>query len=336
MKTFHDICRMSQEEVKAYMKDYLTSRKYNVVDEDGFLYAKGDVPVLLVAHMDTVHKEKCVHIIEKDGKISSPQGIGGDDRCGIFIIMNVVKNFHCSVLLCEDEECGGIGARKFTKTDYINNLDVNFMVEVDRRGSNDAVFYSCDNQEFIDFVTDVTGFKTAPGSFTDISTLMPAAKISGVNLSSGYYSAHTLNEYVVYEEMMDTAGVVEILVKEECEKPFEYVAKAYKPTKYSLEPDYGHSYGGGMDYYMNLFDKPYIHEDFQSSHEDEPSPYKDTALANMAMSDTELELEVVAGDEGIGEEVYRSQGNTKAECWMKMFLENPDLCFNDIVDFIWG
>ena len=54
MKSFGDICKMTQPEVKAYMKSFLTSKKYEPIDEDGFLYAKGDVPVLLVAHMDTV------------------------------------------------------------------------------------------------------------------------------------------------------------------------------------------------------------------------------------------------------------------------------------------
>ena len=59
MKKFEDICRMTQEEVKAYMKKYLISKKYDVIDEDGFLYAKGTNPVLLVAHMDTVHTQQC-------------------------------------------------------------------------------------------------------------------------------------------------------------------------------------------------------------------------------------------------------------------------------------
>ena len=118
MKTFEDICRMTQHEVKQYMKGYLASKKYNVVDQDGFLYAKGTVPVLLVAHMDTVHKEQCTEIRNVNGKLSSPQGIGGDDRCGVFIIMNLVKELHCSVLLCEDEEKGCIGAGKFKRATF--------------------------------------------------------------------------------------------------------------------------------------------------------------------------------------------------------------------------
>ena len=126
MKKFEEICMMTQPEVKAYMQKYLSSRQYKVINEDGYLYTKGTVPVLLIAHMDTVHKETCkqVYVGADDGIVSSPQGIGGDDRCGIFIIMNIIKELHCSVLLCEDEEVGGIGARKFTKSEYINDLGV--------------------------------------------------------------------------------------------------------------------------------------------------------------------------------------------------------------------
>lgn len=343
MKTFEDICKMTQAEVKEYMKSYLLGKKYKVVNEDGFLYAKGTVPVLLVAHMDTVHKEQCKTIINNGVRISSPQGIGGDDRCGIYIIMNLLKELNCSVLLCEDEEKGGVGARKFTNakytyTDengksvedkYIDHLDVNYMVEFDRKGNSDAVFYSCDNKEFIDFVTDVTGFQIAQGTYSDISTLMPVAKLSAVNLSSGYYNAHTTSEYVVYDDMIDTIDAARVLIKEKCDKPFEYVAKKYEYKKSESKKFDPHAYSGGRnsyfptdEYYGNLFDCPY-----RSSGED---------LAVVALNDTDLELEVIVYDASLSEETLLATGDTKAECWMNLFLENPHICFNDIVDYSWN
>lgn len=343
MKTFEDICKMTQPELKKYMKGYLASKKYNVVDEDGFLYAKGDVPVLLVAHMDTVHIKQCEKIYKVNGRITSPQGIGGDDRCGVFIIMNLVKELHCSVLLCEDEEKGGVGARKFTKAKYvvtndkeqaeevryIDHLDVNYMVEFDRKGNNDAVFYSCANEEFIDFVEDATNFKFSNGSFSDISVLMPEAKLSAVNLSCGYYNAHTTTEYVLYDEMMDTVEAAKTLIKEKCDKPFEYIKKTYKPTSsvHSFNGYHGKAFGnnyydGGDMYYQNLLD--------------DSATYTDEALANIAKNDKELELEVTIYGVGLSEENLLATGETKAECWMNMFLEHPNLCFNDIIDYTWG
>ena len=306
MKNFVDICKMTQPEVKAYMKSYLTSNKYDVIDEDGFLYAKGTVPVLLVAHMDTVHKEKCESVLLKDGKFSSVQGIGGDDRCGVFIIMNLVKELHCSVLLCEDEEIGGVGARKFTKTDHAINLDVNYMVEFDRKGNSDAVFYSCNNRDFIDFVTEATGFEETYGSFSDISVLMPVTKLSAVNLSSGYYNAHTTSEYVVWCDMMDTIEAAKELIKTECDGPFEYVAKTWKYTTPSV-----------TTHQDNFLDWPLY----------------DNSLAKVAKDDKEIELEVIIPDEVMGENALYYSGNTKAECWMDFFMDNPGVCFNEILSY---
>lgn len=324
MKTFEDICRMTQPGVKGYMHSHLVECGYSPISEDGFLYAKGDVPVLLVAHMDTVHKEQCKDINNNNGKLSSPQGIGGDDRCGVFIIMNIVKELHCSVLLCEDEEKGCIGAHKFVKTDYIKNLDVNYMIEFDRKGSNDAVFYHCGNEDFINFVEDVTNFKFATGSVSDISILMPEANLSAVNLSCGYYNAHTTNEYVMYDEMTDTIEAAKTLIKEKCDKPFIYVRKTYS---------YPNSYANFNNYHTKTY--PTVGE-YYGSFFDEPDPYERENLAAIARDDKELELEVVIYAESLSEEVLYAVGDTKAECWMNLFLENPSLCFNDIVDYSWS
>ena len=300
MKNFTDICKMTQQEVKAYMAKYLASNKYNVENKDGFLYAKGDVPVLLVAHMDTVHPKLPTIIKDVDGKISSPQGIGGDDRCGIFIIMNIIKDLHCSVVLCEDEERGGIGARKFTNSEFINKLDVNYIVEFDRANANDAVFYYCDNEEFTDFVTDCTGFKVASGSFSDISVIAPAAKTAAVNLSCGYYKAHTTDEYVVYDEMIDTISAAKALIKTECDK-FEYIPKQRQ---------------------LSIWDSY------------RPTNYNTPTNTLRPSRDLNIEVEVIfVREDGEDEEVGYGKGRTKAEAWLDFFESYEDVCFAQVVDY---
>lgn len=299
MKKFVDICKMTQSEVKSYMEKYLVSQNYKVENEDGFLYAKGDIPVLLVAHMDTVHRSLPTVIRKDDGKISSPQGIGGDDRCGIFIIMNIIKDIHCSVVLCEDEEIGGVGARKFTKSQFINELGVNYIIEFDRAHATDAVFYSCDNKDFTDFVTDITGFKVAQGSFSDISVIAPAAKIAAVNLSCGYYNAHSTSEYVVYDEMMDTIAAAKELIQTECDK-FEYI-----PRKQ-----------------LTIWDNyPSVLNSVNTSRR-VPSPSKDL----------NIEIEVVFEKDG-EEDVGYGSGMTKAEAWLNFFECYDDVCFAQVVDY---
>ena len=327
MKTFKDFCCMTQVGVKAYMEKYLISKKYEVINEDGFLYAKGDVPVLLVAHMDTVHKETCTSVIRVKNRFSSPQGIGGDDRCGIFIIANLVKKHHCSVLLLEDEEIGTIGARKFAKTDYINDLGVNFMIEFDRKGNNDAVFYTCDNEDFTNHVLDNTGYNVAIGTWTDISVLMPASKLCGVNLSCGYYNPHTLNEYVNYDEMLDTISAAEVLIKAECEKPFEYVAKTYKPSTYNSNY---RSYGEGSGYYSSYY--PYYNNYGSTGGKKDVNDDNDN-VRSRARKDTTIELTVTIADKEGQEEFLFAEGRTKGECWLDLFSSYPGLCFNDILEY---
>lgn len=304
MKNFTDICKMTQTEVKEYARKFLISEKYSPVVEDGFVYAKGDVPVLLVAHMDTVHKQLCTDIVDQNGRISSPQGIGGDDRCGIFMIMNIISELHCSVLFCEDEEVGGVGARKFTKSSVIDDVNVNYIIEFDRKGNNDAVFYDCDNKEFEDFVCDNTGLKKNFGTFSDISVLAPALKTAAVNISCGYYNAHTVSEYVVYDEMMDIIDCAKSLIKTESDK-FIYIRKEYR---YSGSCS---SYKDGWYDQASLFDSKFL----QSMKED-----------------NQIELEVVWLDKE-EENVGYGHGMTKAEAWFDFFMSNPEVSVSMIEDY---
>ena len=82
------------------------------------------------------------------------------------MILLLMRKLRCHILFCEEEEVGGVGARKFTQSKL--RPEVNYIVELDRRGTNDAVFYSCDNPDFTEFVCSF-GFEENYGSFSDIS-----------------------------------------------------------------------------------------------------------------------------------------------------------------------
>ena len=245
-KSFTDICYMSQGELKDHVARELLKTHQDIYSGDGYVFAKGTFPVLLVAHLDTVHKE-LPHIIITDGvngNLSSPRGIGGDDRCGVFMIFEVLKRFNCSVLFCEDEEIGTVGARKFIETDLAKTLSFNYAIEFDRKGKNDAVFYDCDNEDFEEFITK-DFYKTSYGSFSDISVVAPFLKCAAVNLSCGYYNAHTTKEYVVVTEMLASINAACDILERTTEKDkFEYIEAAYNNYGY-----YGSSYYGGGYYY---------------------------------------------------------------------------------------
>lgn len=194
--SFERILRKSQNALKSALVNELAMLGYeNIKAPDGFVYASGELPVLLVAHLDTVHLRRVKTICySKDKKIMmSPEGIGGDDRAGVYMILRIIQENRCHVLFCEDEETGGNGARKFANSRI--RPEVNYIVEMDRRGANDAVFYNCDNPEFTDFVCGF-GFEEAKGSFSDISVIAPRLGIAAVNISAGYFNEHRQHESI--------------------------------------------------------------------------------------------------------------------------------------------
>ena len=219
--TFETILRLPQMELKKMLKAELKSRGYPVTDKPGYLYAEGAIPVLLVAHMDTVYRQPVEQICYSEDRAvaMSPQGIGGDDRCGVWMILQILRTTNCHVLFCEDEEVGCIGAKKFTGGSL--RPQVNYIVELDRRGNNDAVFYRCDNPEFEDFVTSF-GFETAGGSCSDISYIAPYLETAAVNISCGYYCEHQRHEYIHLEEIELNADRVAQMVTQQTEH-FEYM-----------------------------------------------------------------------------------------------------------------
>ena len=160
----------------------------------------------------------------------SPQGIGGDDRCGVFALVKVYRLSKIKpwLLFCCDEEVGGLGANKFSLAHQHHQLPIEldnlkFLIEIDRKGKNDAVYYSCANPDFEAYISG-KGFKTAQGSFSDISVIAPELGIAAVNLSSGYHHAHTLHEYINRTELDNTICKVVDIISDAPQLPrFEYV-----------------------------------------------------------------------------------------------------------------
>ena len=226
---FEQIFQLSQERLKQALEAELIATEYTVQKQKGFLYAEGTVPVLLVAHLDTVHRTRPeVICYSADGTVmTSPQGIGGDDRAGVYMILRLIQEVRCHVLFCEDEETGGRGALAFTKSGIVPA--VNYIVELDRMGNNDAVYYSCRNPKFGEHVHSF-GFEMAYGSYSDISVLAPKLGIAAVNLSSGYYNPHRANEFVRLDEVEELIGRVKRLVQTRTEH-FVYFAKPPKLTE---------------------------------------------------------------------------------------------------------
>jgi hypothetical protein len=241
LKELIKICKVhNQHALKEYLRKEVSKffRSKNLKNTKNYLYCRGTIPVLVVAHLDTVHRlpvESVWQRYDDNMIITSPQGIGGDDRCGVYIIMQLLKSgLRPSVLFTTDEESGAYGAQAFCKN--IKKLNVNFILEFDRRGCNDVVRYNDDNDALLVEI-EKFGFKEAFGSFSDISWLCPHFGISGVNLSSGYYKAHTTQEYINFREVLDIIKRAKriLLTKELVSKKFIY-KESY--TRFDTYTDY--------------------------------------------------------------------------------------------------
>lgn len=314
---FTNYAKMNEMRLKTTLESELKAIGYDVHNEKGFLFAKGEIPVLLVAHLDTVHQSLPTEINCKKDIVSSPQGIGGDDRCGTWIIMDILKaNHRPSVVFCEQEEIGCRGAKEFAKSKYIKELEgkINYIIEFDRRGNGDAVFYNCENKDFVKFIEKETGFKEAWGSCSDISYIAPAMKVAAVNLSSGYYSEHTKGETVVLKDMKHTAEVAKKLLQKETEnpqdKPFEYIER--KSLNYT--------------YNSNLWDL----------YRPQKKSKRALDVWDRAVDDCTYTLEVIYEDPDTYEELTDyAYGFSREAAWLNFFAEHPYICFGNVFDFNW-
>lgn len=299
---FVKIVKMTEQELKDFLFDQLQKYYTDIVSGTGYVYAKGTDPVGVTAHMDTVHAEPVQDyygFTRKDGThvISSPQGIGGDDRCGVYMILHILEttDYRPTVLFCEQEEVGGIGSNKFVKDMlfYPEIKQLKFWIELDRANANDLVFYSDDNKSFHNWCEEITGYETNYGSFSDISHICPATETSGVNISCGYYNAHTLDEYVVLEEMMESIEATKKLIAASTEvKRFEYVKR--EVLTYN-------------DYYFGKYNRA----------------YQENVLTEFVYLDPQTGQEV--------SEVY--EGQSDMECLGYFMLDHPEISYNEILDW---
>lgn len=236
-KLFSTIVKLNEQallkSIYKYLKGIYPEEK-RIVNKD-YILCEGNIPIMLVAHMDTVF-EKTPTEIYYDAKqhiMWSPQGLGADDRAGVFAILKILqKGYRPHVCFTTAEEKGGVGA--FIMTNNIQQVpfDIKYIIELDRQGICDCVFYDCANEEFEKFV-ETYGFITEWGTFSDIGIICPAWKVAGVNLSVGYRDEHSFLEILNTNALYNTINRVCQMLDDADKAPyFEYVedisAKYYK------------------------------------------------------------------------------------------------------------
>ena len=224
-KLLKSVVGLSQESLKKTLNSYLKKKYHKVVCTKEYLFAEGTIPVALVAHMDTVFKSPPDHIYydREMGVIWSPEGGCGDDRAGVFAILKILQSgLRPTVIFTTDEELGGLGAEKLVKDFPDAPTSLNYIIQLDRRGTTDCVFYDCDNPSFVDYV-EKFGFIENYGSFSDISEICPAWGIAGVNLSVGYEDEHSVSETLHVKPLQKTIAKVKRMLQEDDIPGFKYI-----------------------------------------------------------------------------------------------------------------
>ena len=252
------IIRMNKKDLFDFLETELV-QVYKKIDTNGelrnFLFCEGEQPVMLVAHLDTVFEEfskpysahqnddlwkmynfyqiatelKEIYHDQVKGVLWSPDGLGADDRVGVFMILSLVRaGARPSILFTTDEESGSISGHDFALRykHKLQNYGIKYLMELDRSGVNDCVFYNCDNPDFTKYIEGY-GFKTATGSFTDISVICPIIKIAGVNLSVGYWNEHSKTEMIDLFTMSKNFDIIYKMIKnsKKIKKVYKYIPK---------------------------------------------------------------------------------------------------------------
>jgi hypothetical protein len=226
-KTLENLVKLSQSALHSTMIKYLKTKYPKVIYTKEYIAAEGDIPIALVAHMDTVFKllPEEVFFDPRYNVMWSPDGLGADDRAGIFAIFQIIKSgLRPHIILTTDEEIGGFGANAIARAGNPFK-DLRYIIELDRRGTSDCVFYDCDNQEFEQYIENF-GFVTAWGTFSDISIICPSWGVAGVNLSIGYRDEHSPSEVLFINAMINTIERVKTMLSQTDIPFFKYIPAA--------------------------------------------------------------------------------------------------------------
>lgn len=224
-------------------------------DGYGNLYAvKGESETFpcLVAHTDqvqTIHSKDFMAIETRDiifgysAKNKRIEGIGGDDKNGVFIALEALKKYDClKAVFFREEETGCRGSNN-CHMDFFN--DCRFVVQCDRRGDSDMIVnIGCSELCSAKFIQDINpekwGFKPEHGMMTDVEALKDQGlSISAINLSCGYFNPHTDEEICDKQALRKTWRMVQHII-EDCTDVYPHEAlygSYYEDEYWEIEND---------------------------------------------------------------------------------------------------
>jgi|TARA_R110000803_G_scaffold152104_4_gene217179 putative aminopeptidase FrvX len=236
--------------VRDHIKEFATINniKYNI-DSKGNIYLtkgsnkKGEFYPCVVSHIDTVHREH-IPLIEKkqflkivENTITTNNlvettltarlpnsdtltGIGGDDKCGVYVCLEMFKKFDkLKGAFFVEEEIGMLGSKESDDKFF---LDVGYAIQFDAPSAN-WITEICSGTRLFDseFKENIKKTLTESGytnysndPFTDVNQLAKKYDFCCLNLGCGYYKQHSKYEYVIVEEVEKSLNAGEKLINE--------------------------------------------------------------------------------------------------------------------------
>ena len=219
--------------------DTIPGVKYYTDDMDNVYATKGvlsesEYYPMFIAHTDTVHQLVDQIIVKEEMLIKpntfgvkfndqsflslkgytsddNPTGIGGDDKCGVFLALELLLTLpKVKVGLFVSEETGCHGS---SKCDPNFLKDVGYAIQFDAPGNSlitevcsgtrlyekDGEFINLIKPLFEESMEVVSDEQSHP--YTDVSQIKRKGDFSCINFSCGYYNMHTKDEFVVVDDM---------------------------------------------------------------------------------------------------------------------------------------
>ena len=187
------LCQLGKDAVFAMLAGRHGFTIFNNGTSARYAYRQGTLPVLGVAHADTVLNSD---FFEFDGhsKVISPEL---DDRLGLWTLLHGLPSIGCadySILVTDFEEIG-----QSTAGDFDNPIDFNWIFQFDRRGTGVVNYEYADGGLFDSLLTSAFG-NLHRGSFSDICSLTHLG-VKGFNVGTAYYNEHTTGCWANLKEL---------------------------------------------------------------------------------------------------------------------------------------
>lgn len=245
-----------EKKMRKFVKRMAMQRGGIVVQDNGNLYVtkgESDTYPCICAHLDQVqdNHSKDFTVYEHDdvifaysAKSKAQQGLGADDKNGIWIALELLEQL--DVLKCAffvGEEVGCVGSSKANMEFF---KDVRYCIQPDRKNGHDLITdisgKICSDDFLASIGYEAYGYKPTYGLLTDVKTLCEkGVGVSCINISCGYYNPHTDEECTSWSELCNALDFAHHICTTLTDVyPHEYVSD----YGYGGYKNYGLGYGG--------------------------------------------------------------------------------------------